>query len=125
MWDRETERQKAYDFVVQSMTMQTDLTKQEKIEKAIGIAKEELVEVDEKLASFLESVNHLHVFKELLEKPFIQYITQMKQQANYMLEKNYSKEELDQMPESVFNQVTEVQKKRVEILKKIAKTYFV
>jgi superfamily II DNA or RNA helicase len=122
-WDRESERKKAYELVEQSLILESQMSKKEKIQRTIEIAKDELKELDEKLHEFLKSVDHLHVFNELLRKPFEQYITHMIQQATYMIEKDYSQEELEQMPENVYNQVVEVQKKRAEILKKIAKSY--
>jgi polyribonucleotide nucleotidyltransferase len=122
-YDRELERQKAYEFVEKSLGLEANLSKQEKVLRAIEFAKDELHELDQELHKFLESVNHLHVFNELLRKPFEQYIKSMIQQATYMLEKDYTQEELDQMPEHVYEQVVEVQKKRVEVLKKIARTY--
>ncbi|SFJ63819.1 hypothetical protein SAMN02799624_05303 [Paenibacillus sp. UNC496MF] len=120
---RESERQRAYELVGQSIGMESDISKQEKVQRAIEFAKDELVELDQELQKFMEKVRHLHVFDALIRHPFEAHVDSLKQQAIYLLEKDYTQEELDQMPEHVFDTVVVVQKKRVEVLKAIARTY--
>jgi hypothetical protein len=123
-FNREEERKKAYEFVEQSLGHEVNMTKREMVQRAISIAMDELDELDAELHKFLERVQHLHVFSDLIKQPFLQQVNSMLQQAKYMMEKEYTQEELDAMPEQVYNQIVEIQKKRVEVLKKIAKSYF-
>ena len=122
-YDPAMEKIKAIDFVNQSMGLEIQYNKQEKVQRAITIALEELQEFEQKCNRFIESVEHLCAFDDLIRPMFMNHVTQILQQAKHMMEKTYSQEELAALPEHVYNEIVTVQKKRVEVLKKVAARY--
>ncbi|WP_067923885.1 hypothetical protein [Alicyclobacillus shizuokensis] len=124
MYDKEVERQKAYAFVSKNLQLEEDLDKKQKFQRAIDFAMDEVAEFEQLLEDFKKRVGHLHVYRLILAPHFEEFMQHSLKSLRTLIEKNYTQEELDQMPESVYNQVVEIQKKRVELLRNIAKTYF-
>lgn len=94
------------------------------LSRTIEFAIEELDEFEQKFHHFLESVAHLNVYQDLIAAPMYKGAIQMIDQAKYLIERNYTQTELDAMQETEFNDIVKIQKRRKDVLRKIAKMYF-
>ncbi|QHW35764.1 hypothetical protein GZH47_33260 (plasmid) [Paenibacillus rhizovicinus] len=118
------EKIKAIDFVNQSMAFERDFDKTDKVRRAIQIALDEILEFENSYRNFSQQNQHLQVFQHLLKPILDERMGQMINHARHMMEKTYTTDELQELPEHVYQDVIAVQKQRVEVLKKIAKSYF-
>jgi regulator of replication initiation timing len=123
-YDPAMEKIKAIDFVNQSLSFENSFEKSNKVERAIQIALEEIQELDQRFCRFVEENKHLHVFEHLLKPLLVERHEHMIMHARSLMEKTYTQEELQQYPEHVYQDIVNAQKKRVEVLKKIAASYF-
>jgi len=122
-WDLEQERMKAFQFVEKSYEQEKQGLKKLKLQQTINIAKDEISEINQEFQSFLHKVEHLVVFQELFSEPIKALMQQMLESSCYFLEKNYSKDEINEMPDDVYRQVAASQERRKEVLKKLALKY--
>lgn len=129
-YNREEERERAYQFVMQSLEGTSkrktpEQIKKQKIQRAISFGKDELDEFESVMNHILDQkFNHLHVYKEVIEEPLRAYLHHIISQSRELLEKNYTKEELAETPPYIRAYIIDMQRKRVSLLKKLAKTYF-
>jgi len=117
------EKIKAMDFVSHSLAMESAYKQYEKVKRAIAIALDELREFEEKYNHFIESVSHLQVFQELLRPIHVEYTNDLLHKSKDLMERTYTDKELEGLPLDVYNNIVELQKKRVNVLKKIASVY--
>lgn len=97
--------------------------KQQNFQRAISLAKDELDDFEKIFNKFISDVSHLEVFQYAFKEPLTRDVEKMVQNLRYLVERNYSKEETENMPEEVLNQVKASQDKRFELLKRIAVRY--
>ena len=96
---------------------------QQNFERAISLAQDEIQEFEALFTKFVNDVSHLEVFQYSIKEPLTRDITKMVSNISYLVNKSYSQEEKDSMPEEVLNNVRATQQKRYELLKNIAQRY--
>lgn len=123
MYNKEEERAKVLGMLQSVSQDEIQYTKQQNFERAISLAVDEVQELQQEFERFISRVSHLEVFHDSVKEPLTHDMTKMLQNLKYLIEKNYTKEEKEKMPENVLNQVKAQQQKRVELLQKVAKRY--
>jgi hypothetical protein len=71
----------------------------------------------------MNEVSHLEVFQHAIKEPLTKDMEKMIQNLKYLITKNYTKEETENMPENVQKQVRATQEKRYELFRKVARRY--
>lgn len=122
-FDKEQEKQRALRMVEGSLQDENSTEQQDKKSRAIAISLEEAEEIKNEIDGLIAKLDHLVVFQELVKPHLVRFNAQTNQQTIHMMQKDYSKEELAEMPEAVYKQVVELQTRRVDVLKKIAQQY--
>jgi hypothetical protein len=123
MYNKEEQRLIVLEMLRKSSQNEVQYTKQQNFERAVSFALDEIKELEQQFNQFVNSVSHLEVFQDAVKEPLTQDMSKMIQNLRYLVEKNYTKEEKEKMPENVLNQVRATQERRVELLKKIARRY--
>lgn len=123
MYDKQKEREAALKIINTLYQDEMQNARKQNFQRAIDIAVDEITEIEQAYQAFLKQVEHLELFKEVIQEPLHKDVTRMTQNLKYMIEKNYTQEELNRMPEHVREQVRTTQDRRVELLKKVAKKY--
>lgn len=122
-YDPHQEKEKVYEALSKAYLEGNQLKKEEIFEKAISIALDELKEFTIKFDEFFKSVSHLVVFEDLMKDLLVKGAKQYISDAKYLIEKNYTTEELDAMPEEIYSKVLRTQRSRRDLLQKISKKY--
>lgn len=99
-------------------------TKDQNFIRAIDFALEEVEELQQQYVKFIQSVQHLVVFQEIVKEPLTKDMQKMTQNIKYLIEKNYTKEDRDKMPIEILGQVKSSQEKRLKLLTDVARKYF-
>lgn len=123
MYDKEEQKQKVLEVLRSSSQGEIQYTKKQNFERAVSIAVDEVNDLKHEFDRFISRVSHLEVFQDSIKEPLTHDMTKMLENLKYMIEKNYTKEEKEQMPENVLNQVRATQQRRVELLQKVARRY--
>lgn len=98
-------------------------TKLENFHKAVGFAVDEIHEFRQQFDKFIDSVSHLQVFQDFIEKPLTADIKKLTDSAEYLVTKNYTKEEKENAPSQMLEQINASQEKRAMFLQRIARKY--
>jgi hypothetical protein len=122
-YDAQQEKQRLYDLLSPVADQEKQLTKKHLFNISVGIALDEIDEFEKEYKKFLEKVNHLQVYQEVIKQPLVNNMDKIIRDLRFLIEKNYTEEELEKMPADVYEQVVKSQKQRVEILKKVANIY--
>ncbi|MBU5262024.1 hypothetical protein [Bacillus atrophaeus] len=123
MYNKEEEKQKVLSWLKQSSQQENKFTKKQNFARAISFALGEVDEFQEELNIFLSKVSHLQVYQEMIKDPFTKYTESSLKDLRYLIEKNYSDEEIQAMPKETYNQLRVAQEKRIELLRKVAQQY--
>ncbi|UYX56045.1 hypothetical protein M3Y14_34250 (plasmid) [Bacillus thuringiensis] len=123
MYDKQLVREKVLKMLNEYSQDEKQFTKQENFHRAVSFALDEVTEMEHAFEKFIQSVGHLELFKEVAQQPLTKEGSRIFQNLRYLIERNYTKEETQKMPENVFNQVQSSQQRRVELLQKVAKKY--
>ncbi|PFV35743.1 MULTISPECIES: hypothetical protein [Bacillus cereus group] len=123
MYDKQLVREKVLKMLNEYSPSEKQFTREENFHRAVSFALDEVTEMEQAFDKFVQSVGHLELFKEVVHQPLTKEGTRVFQNLRYLIEKNYTKEETQKMPENVFNQVQSSQQRRVELLQKVAKKY--
>lgn len=125
MYQPEQEKSRIYQILKPALEIEGQTKKQRYFKESMKFALEEVDELFSEYVRFIERVSHLHVFNEVIKTPLDTNMQQIIRDLRFMITKNYEPAELEQMPHDVYQQVVQAQNQRVEILKKIARTYIV
>ncbi|MCD7911051.1 hypothetical protein KC480_05865 [Bacillus velezensis] len=123
MYSKEGEKQKVLSWLKQSSSQERNFTKKQNFVRAISFALGEVDEFEEELKRFLSNVSHLQVYQEMIRDPFSKYMQSSLKDLRYLIEKNYSEDEIQAMSKETHNQLKMAQQKRVVLLRKVAQQY--
>ena len=123
MFNIEEERTKVYHMLVSQSEEEKAFSKQEIIKKSVNLALEEIEEFEKAYQDFVERVQHLCIFQQQIFDPLDKDIKKVTNALRTIIKKNYTAEELENLSGSQYNKIVRQQKERVDLLKKIAKTY--
>ena len=123
MYDKEKQKEKVLGMLRAVSQDEIKFTKQQNFERAIALALDELQELEQQFQKFINSVDHLVMFQEAFKEPLSRDMNKMFQNIKYLIEKNYTKEETEKMPEEVLQQVKATQERRIQLLRKVARRY--
>ncbi len=123
MYDKEQMRSKVLELLKENSQDEIKNIKQENFERAISIALDEIDEFERFFNQFMDDVKHLEVFQHAIKEPLEQDIYKITSHLKYLIEKSYTKEETEKMPETVFEQVRVSQERRIDLLRRVAKRY--
>ncbi|MGV7000265.1 hypothetical protein ACWA2C_16390 [Priestia megaterium] len=123
MYDKEKQKEMVLQLLKESSQSEIQYTKQQNFERAISIAVDEVKEIKEEFDKFVSSVSHLEVFQATIKEPLTRDMSKMLENLQYLIEKNYTQEDKQKMPETVLEQVRASQEKRIDLLKRVAKRY--
>jgi hypothetical protein len=123
MYDKEKQKKKVLEILKAVSQDEIKFTKQQNFERAITLALDELQELEQQYQQFMKNVDHLVVFQEAFKEPLTRDMNKMFQNLKYLIEKNYTKEETEKMPEEVLQQVKATQERRIQLLRKVARKY--
>lgn len=124
MYNGYEEREKILEMIKNSSQDEMKFTKNENFFRAIDFALDELNELENEFNKFIQSVEHLEVYQEMVKEPLVKDTTRMIQNLKYLIEKNYTKEDQASMPSEVLQQVKATQDRRIKLLQNVAKKYF-
>lgn len=117
------EKSRIYDMLSKDVPEERKARKELIMKQAIGISMDELDELNQKFKVFTDSISHLsiydHLYKDVIEPYFIKLDTD----AQHLIKKNYTSEELDLMPRDTYNLILKQQKIRLELIKAIITKY--
>jgi hypothetical protein len=119
----ESEKKRIFELLSPALDEERQQNKQNYLKKATAIALDEVQELKKEYELFISRIQHLQVFQQVIQQPLESNMQNILRDLRFMLEKNYTQEELERMPSDVYQQVVQSQKQRVDILKKIARTY--
>lgn len=125
MFDAQKERERIRDLFSLYKEQDQEIEKKQLFEESIRFAQEEVIEFNHAFKDFLQKVQHLCVYQDVIQRPLESNVGRMTDELVRMISKNYSQEELEKMPKDTYDQVVKSQKTRVDLLKKVAKTYLV
>lgn len=117
------EKERVQEILKQNEKYEKQYKNKNLLKKSIQIALEEVDEFEKYYYEFISNISHLVIFKELIQSPIEVNMEKIIKDLRFLMAKNYSKEELEKMPDDVYQQVVQNQKQRADILKKIVKTY--
>jgi hypothetical protein len=123
MYSKEEEKQKILGMLRLSSQGEMQFTKQQNFQRAIEFAVDELNELEYAFEKFISEVSHLEVFQTSLKEPLTNDVSKHLQNLKYLIQRNYTDEEKNKMPQEVLNQVRATQQRRVEILQQVARRY--
>ncbi len=123
MYDKEQMKSKVFDLLKDATHHEMKFSKQENFERAISLAIDEILEFESIYNRFITDASHLEVFQHSIKGPLETDVNNMISHLKYMVEKNYTKEEVNKMPEEVLKQVRATQEKRIHLLKNVARRY--
>lgn len=123
MYNRESVRSNVLGMLQQVSQDEVKFNKQQNFERATQIALSEVEDFEKLFHKFLSDVSHLEVFQHSIKEPLTRDMEKMTQNLKYLIQKNYTKEEREGMPENVLNQVRATQEKRYELFRKVARKY--
>lgn len=123
MYDQELEKSKIRELLTSSSHGELTYTQEENFKRAISLALDEVNDFENLFNKFVTDVSHLEVFQESIKEPLTKDMSKMIQNLKYLIEKNYTKEERENMPEDVLRQVSATQEKRVSLLRRVARRY--
>jgi hypothetical protein len=122
-YDPQQEKLKIYEILSQFQEHEQQMEKRKYLKMSIALALDELEEFEQLYRRFLKEVKHLVIYQELIKDPLVRNMENLLRDLRFLIEKNYTKEELEQVPTDVYQQIVQSQKQRAELLKKIAKKY--
>ncbi|OXB94865.1 hypothetical protein [Parageobacillus galactosidasius] len=122
-YDPQQEKQKIYEVLSQFQEHEQQMEKRKYLKMSITLALDELEEFEQLYRRFLKEVGHLVVYQEIIKDPLVRNMENLLRDLRFLIEKNYTKEELEQVPSDVYQQIIQSQKQRAELLKKIARKY--
>jgi NifB/MoaA-like Fe-S oxidoreductase len=122
-YDPQQEKQKIYEILSQFQEHEQQMEKRKYLKMSIALALDELEEFEQLYRRFLKEVGHLVVYQEIIKDPLVRNMENLLRDLRFLIEKNYTKEELEQVPSDVYQQIIQSQKQRAELLKKIARKY--
>ena len=93
------------------------------MKKAIEISMDELEELNKEFEKFTEKVAHLSIYQYLYKDVVGPYWAKLDTDAQHLIKKNYTAEELELMPRETYNTILKQQKIRLDLLKGIVKHY--
>lgn len=123
MYNKDEEKKKMLGMLQSASQDEIQYTKQQNFERAVSLALDEMTELEQEYNRFISRVSHLEVFQHAVKEPLTHDMSKMLQNLKYLIEKNYTKDEKEKMPENVLEQVRATQQKRVELLQKVARRY--
>lgn len=123
MGENNQRKQEVLEILKKVSQDEIKFNKEENFKRAVHFAIDELEEFENELSIFLGRVQHLELYQEIIKEPLLTNMNKITTDLRYLIEKNYTKEEREKMPENVYNQVKKSQEKRIELLKKVAKRY--
>lgn len=123
MYNKEQAKSSVLGVLKQVSQEEVKFTKQENFERAIQLANDEVDDFEKLYNKFMNDVSHLEVFQHAIKEPLTRDMDKMLQNLRYLIVKNYTKQETENMPENVQNQVRATQEKRYELLGKVARRY--
>lgn len=123
MYDKEQQKEMVRQLLKDSSQSEIQYTKQQNFERAISIAVDEVKEIRTEFDKFISNVSHLEVFQATIKEPLTRDMSKMLENLQYLIEKNYTQEDKQKMPETVLEQVRASQQKRIDLLKRVAKRY--
>lgn len=117
------ERAKIYDMLTSTRKPEYKPTKELIMKKAIDISMDELQELNQAFDKFLEEVSHLSIYQYLYKDVINPYWAKLDTDAQHLIKKNYTAEELEMMTREAYNTILKQQKIRLDLLKGIIKKY--
>lgn len=123
MYDKSQERAKVLSIVQSFREYDIKFTKQQNFERAVQLSLDELEEFNQAFDRFIQDVSHLEVFQHSLKDQLIQDKERLAKGVSYLISKNYSKAEKENMPHDVLVQVESTQRRRFDLLKRVAVRY--
>ncbi len=63
------------------------------------------------------------IFKSMIEDDMLKMIQGLNEEISFLIRKTYTDEELDRMPQDMYDKIVASQKKRAALLQAIAKKY--
>ncbi|CDQ41912.1 hypothetical protein [Virgibacillus salexigens] len=117
------EKMRIYEMLSEASVENYNYSKNELFYQSIDFALSEYKELALAFDSFFKSIDHLIIFREMMESNLKTDTANQLKNLKMLIEKNYDQRELEKMPTSVYNQVLDVQKQRADLLKKVAQTY--
>lgn len=124
MYDKEEQKTRILGMLKDTSQDEIKYNKDQNFLRAIEFALDEVQELEQQYRKFVQSVSHLEVFHEMVREPLDKDMSKMVQNLKYLIEKNYTKEDKEKMPQEVLSQVKATQDRRINLLKKIALRYF-
>lgn len=122
-YNREEEKNRIYEMLSESKVEEFYHDKKQLFKDAVYFALSEYRELAKSYDNFFKSVDHLVIFQYLIKDRVMKDTINMMKEIKFLIEKQYTKEELEHMPTPVYDQVLETQRQRADLLKKIAETY--
>lgn len=122
-FNTQKEKAKIYDMLATTRKAENELTKEIIMKKAIDISMEELEELNQEFEKFLKNVSHLSIYEYLYKDVINPYWRKLDTDAQHLIKKNYTPEELEMMPREAYNTILKQQKIRLDLLKGITKNY--
>lgn len=123
MYDKQVVREKVLNMLNDFSQSEIQFSRQQNFHRAISFALDEVTEMEQAFDKFVQSVSHLELFKEVVQEPLSKESSRVFKNLRYLIEKNYTKEETEKMPQNVFSSVQSSQQRRVELLQKVARKY--
>lgn len=124
MYDMEKEKELLLEVLKNTSQEEVKYTKQENFLRAIDFALSEVEELEKEFQAFVGRVSHLEVFQAMVKEPLTKDMDKTVGNLKYLIEKNYSKEDKEKMPQDVLEQVLATQQRRVNLLQNVARRYF-
>ena len=123
MFDSQKEKDKIYEMLSSTKVEENHFNKQELAERAISIAMDEYEELAYSFNDFFNSISHLVIYQKEMNEALQQFVSQFMNNTRNLIQRNYSKEELESLPSDLYDRVLESQQRRSELLKEIINTY--
>lgn len=124
MYDKETYKQELKEHLRHKEHETVVHNRKENVKRSIEFAISEIDELEEAFHAFQAKVAHLVVYDQLMKEPFHKEVQTVIDSARTLIERNYSAEEKSALTYKALNQLEVTQKRRLEVLRNIARRYF-
>lgn len=124
MYDYEKEKLWAQSYVEASRQMEEDFFHQDRLERAMFFAFQELEEFEKEFNNFISRVEHLVFYRDLIKKDFELMTKSTLDKMKHILKNDYTREDLSKLSYPAYQEIRFLHELKRNYLKSIVNNYF-
>ena len=122
-YDVQAEKLKIYTMLQPTIKEELQEARDRLKVQATEISMDELEELDKEFKVFQEKVSHLSIYEHLYKDVIVPYWSKLGTDAQHLIHKDYTPEELEMMPREAYNHILNQQRIRLSLIQSIIRNY--